>query len=537
MIRSIAGWGFSAFVSRVKAPLYVGILGGVVAMGCGEREAKWDAPLPENGQAKWVGLSDAVAISDDGLERIVFVAAKDSESISTSDVQVGKNLRRLIKDPTGDRIYALSAGEIPREDPEDQKPSLSVIDGGAEAELFQRYELDGVYTDLTLDPEGQWVVLMGSDEGENTVTNPNELILIDVTDKERDPVKKTIRSFGGRPQRLTFTSTLDFPDGTSGRLLLVETERDLAVIDLGHLEEDETTVGFPETENGSIPRSTSVTFDNGLPDDSTDTRLAIAFQGSSDVVLIEMIAEAGHRFTLLPRLANVGGVPASIAFVATDQGTRLAALLGTKPQAVLVDPATTIAEPIDLPAAFTQFLRVTDPASDAKDEALLWGLQAKGIAFWSLGETGEQAFRSVEGLDLQAGVQSVIDVPGKPRQKLLKSGTGTQFYILDLDSRQAFPMLTRTSDINLVLSPDGQRAWALPGHSTKFARIDLSDLHPTSLQVDRPVDALFDIEANDGNHVALALHASGAFAATTLNADDPDSTETRFHTGLLVEGF
>jgi hypothetical protein len=460
------------------------------------------------------------------------------DQLSTHAVKVGKNLRSLVKDLTSDRVYALSAGEIPREDPEDQKPSLSVIEGGAEAALFQRYELDSVYSNVTLDPEGEWVVLMQESSGEgNTVTNPNELILVDVTDKEREPIKKTIRSFGGRPLRLTFTGKLDFPDGSSGRLLLIETERDLAVIDLSNIDDSETTVGFPETEKGTIVRSTGVAFDNGDPSEPADTRLAISFEGSNDVVLIEMVAEAGRHFTLLPRLANVGGVPASLAFVATDQGTRLAALLGTKAQAVLVDPATTIAEPIDLPGPFTKLTRVTDPALDTKDEALLWGPGAQAIAFWSLGETGDQAFRSVEGLDLQAGVQTVIDVPGKPRQKLLKSGSGSQFYILDLDSRQAFPMLTRTADIDLVLSPDGQRAWAVPTHSKELARIDLTDLHPTSLRVDRPIDALFDIDAEDGDHVAMALHATGAFAVTTFNADDPDSTETRFHTGLLLGGF
>jgi hypothetical protein len=41
-------------------------------------------------------------------------------------------------------------------------------------------------------------------------------------------------------------------------------------------------------------------------------------------------------------LTDVGGVPSDIAFVRTDGGLRLAALVPTRSAAVLVDPVTSL---------------------------------------------------------------------------------------------------------------------------------------------------------------------------------------------------
>jgi hypothetical protein len=194
---------------------------------------------------------------------------------------------------------------------------------------------------------------------------------------------------------------------------------------------------------------------------------------------------------------------------------------------------------VALPAAFDHLRRVQGGSlgADAGDVALLWSPSSNMVAFWSLGRTDDRAFRSVDVLNLDARVLSVLDVPGDTLgQRKLLSAEGSRFFVLDLERRQSFPMLSR-GDLSLTVAPDGLRAWAYAPGSTRFAKIDLSSLEPTSLELDHPINQIFDIAAGTGGgRTLLALHASGARGATLLNALDPDTATTHFVPGLLLGG-
>jgi hypothetical protein len=105
-------------------------------------------------------------------------------------------------------------------------------------------------------------------------------------------------------------------------------------------------------------------------------------------------------------------------------------------------------------------------------------------------------------------------------------------------------MLTNASGFELSVAPDGERAWALRPGTAQFASIRLSDLHPTSVEVERDVLAVFDILRSDGaGRSAIALHATDAatdghagLGATVLDALDPDTAESRFFAGLMLGG-
>ena len=175
--------------------------------------------------------------------------------------------------------------------------------------------------------------------------------------------------------------------------------------------------------------------------------------------------------------------------------------------------------------------------------ALLWSDSTTGIAFWSLGKTSGTPFRSVDDYDIGIAVSKVKSVPGDQfaHLKILESTTASEFYVLDLDKRQSFPMLTNAGGFQLGVSPDGQRAWALRPGTPDFASIDLSNLHPTSIQVERDVAAVYDIERRDSGRAAIALHASEhgsavSLGATVLDGLDPDTAKSRFHPGLLLGG-
>ena len=73
---------------------------------------------------------------------------------------------------------------------------------------------------LAIDPVGHWVVAYAGSGGSTTsfVQNPNEIVLFDLTQPPgpTNPTSRTIRSFGGSPQRLTFTPRFSSPAGRGG---------------------------------------------------------------------------------------------------------------------------------------------------------------------------------------------------------------------------------------------------------------------------------------------------------------------------------
>jgi hypothetical protein len=170
----------------------------------------------------------------------------------------------------------------------------------------------------------------------------------------------------------------------------------------------------------------------------------------------------------------------------------------------------------------------------------LWSEQTTGVAFWRLGRTTDELFRSVEALDIGISIGSVKSVPpeGLSHLKILESAGASEFYMLDLNERQSFPMLTDAPGFQVTVSPDGARAWALRPGTPKVASIRLDDLHPTSVELERAVIAVYDVERADGGRSAIALHAvpSSALGATVLDALAPDTAKTRFYGGLLLGG-
>jgi hypothetical protein len=215
-----------------------------------------------------------------------------------------------------------------------------------------------------------------------------------------------------------------------------------------------------------------------------------------------------------------------------------------------LDPTTTVVDMVALNTAYNKLTLVTDQVSSASgqgDVALLWSDVTPGIAFWQLDKTTSTPFRSVESFEIGVEVGSVLNVPGEDfaHYKILESTQSTEFFVLDLEKRQAFPLLTRAAGFTLTVAPDGRRAWAHKPGTPAFASIDFVELHPTSVELERDVLAVYDIARSDQadqDRAAVALHVltttggGTGLGATVLNALDPDSADTSFHAGLTLGG-
>jgi len=310
----------------------------------------------------------------------------------------------------------------------------------------------------------------------------------------------------------------------------------------------------------------AVLIDDGDLERTDDTRIAVRTNEAGIFLLTLAPLPDGKKgtvpndFDIVVNIIGLNTTPSDFAFVRTDAGRRLAVLEPSQNRASLIDPDTTVVTPVPLPTGYGSMAVVTERTgtdSTGSDIALLWGgySAAIGVAFWSLGKSVDEPYRSIEVL---AGVSStvgeVVDVPAPPDPSLqtdlsmLKvlvpsylstgygGGTGA-FYVLDLSHRTATPLFTSANRLSMTLSRDGQRAWFFQEGTTKLAKVDLKTLHPVNLYLDQAAKKVFDVRTQKGGNAVIALHEVGNYAVTVFDAASPDDANAARYVGLLQGGF
>jgi hypothetical protein len=514
---------------------------GVLMLGCGGRPSAWDTDFQPatntNGLAPAYGMTGSVAVVDSSLERLTVLRSPSPLTLSAQSIPLGKDLAAAQTSADRKTLFVLSRGVQPQRNPSDEPPQLLLIDGSTSPKVEQSFTLNEPMDQMALDPKNEWAVLYG---GSGVVVNPNELELVDLSATGSDAItSKTLRSFGGKPNRFTFTAPLVVPGSDPKRFLIVERDTDLVLIDLANPSANEVTVPLPKNDVGGSASSAQVVYD------ADSATIGVRVTGTTSVFLLQLTAPAqtGQDFSVVTNLVDVGGLPATIDFVHNAQGLRLVALVGTN--AVLVDPETAITQAAKMPAAFTGIRRITDelnPSNTAPngDVALLYGPNITQIAYFNLGGAPGALYRSIEPYDIGVSVKDVIDVPGSDffDHKILETPS-QDFYVLDLTNRQSAPMKTQTG-LTLEVAPDGDRIWAYQTGTVGFATVDFQTLHPISMLAERAVTRVFDIAAASGGRSALALHLAvgepPGIGVTVLDALAPSTATARFYSGFELGG-
>jgi hypothetical protein len=343
-------------------------------------------------------------------------------------------------------------------------------------------------------------------------------------------------AFSSRPKR-----ELKLPKGPR-RLLVIETDQDVTLLDLDNARQTparpEITVRLRSGSSAAVLRPAGVVIDDGEPNKADDARIGVRVQGASNAVTLTLVASeegAPNDFRPELNLTELGGEASDIAFVRTELGLRLAALVPSIKSALLIEPETSLTTKVDLPADYTKMSLVTGDlgVTSSGDVILLVG--ASGVAFWSLGRTTGQPYRSVEALPLSAGVSRVIDVP-KPQSglKVLRSGDATSLFVLDVAKRTASP-LSGVAQTGIHVSSDGARMWLYPSNGGALAQVGLNDLHPVMVPMNRSISSVFDLARPDGGRSLVAIDGTGSVGATVLDAVTPNVEGAASYYGLLLE--
>lgn len=536
-----------------------GLCAGLLAcVACGGRPDAWDVPYDagssevgksERGTSLQVaGLTGSMAVLDPALHEVLLLTSPRVRELDTTRLPVGRDVVEFKPSHQRDRLFVLSRGITPRYRASDEPPQLRIFDGGTEPHELAKYVLQDPYEQLEIDERDEWIIVHGSG---GLVSNPNELILIRPGVDKEVPPPKALDSHGGKPLGFEFTAPLSVPGGEPRRLLVVQRERDLAIIDLEDLSAPEITVGLPKRADGNYAKPGEVVFHDGVPGE-IGAMLAVQLQNDSNVFILTLGAptDSAHAFSLEANLVDVGGVPSKLDFVQTskDGGLRLAALVPDKKAAKLIDPASSTVLDVPLPAPFRNLQRITDAVSESsgQDVALLYGQDTNVIAFWQLGTTTGTPYRSIDAYEIGINVGAVRDIPGEDfaDRKILAGiggGAAQQFYVLDLTERKSFP-LDVLKNLTLNLAPDGQRLWAFSPHDNGFAQLTFDPLQPASLYTQEPIDYVNDFATADGDgRSAVALHflssrGNQSLAATLFDGVEPNTAQTKFVSHLEWEG-
>ncbi|HVY44587.1 MAG TPA: hypothetical protein VHB21_01860, partial [Minicystis sp.] len=515
-----------------------GALAAPLACGCAARDSIWDTPPVTTAE---LGLGDAVVVVDGEAARAVVLSIADgSLGLATTSVPIGRGFAASATTTDLAKALVLTRGDPSPEGVDDETPTLSVLAGGAAPGLATAYPLSDPLSGLAVDPLGRYAVVYTAPGDSEFVSNPNELLVVDLTAPPGadNPTPITLRSFGGTPQRFTFTEPLDLPGGQT-RLLVVETDRDVSLLDLGDLAAGDVTVRLSSTADAPTPAQIAVT--DGDPAKPDDARLAVRLEGQSSVVFVDLAPtppgqHAGaHPFLPTPNEVFVGAEPSDVAFVKTDGGLRLAALVPTKRALTLADPDTGLTSDVALDAPYQHMSIVTDEVGSASgaDVALLWSDQSTEVAFVALGSTVGKPYRSVDTLSLPEPVASVVVVPApNDRRKIMSLVGGETYSVLDLVDRTQSPILASQGS-RLTVSPDGERAWVTATGTGEIAMLDLATLHPQNLTLTNTVSGAFDVRRGDGGRALVALHEGGALDVTVVDGVTPSVATAKEYVGVL----
>jgi hypothetical protein len=513
----------------------------LAAAGCGDRLSVWESAP---GGVVAHGLADAAALVDPTGERALLLPVNADLSLAPVSVPIGRGVASSATTADGQHLVVLTHGDVPRRKAADQGPRLSLLQSGAAPGLVSSYDLGDPLSGLALDPASRFAVVYPSAADTAFVQNPNELSVVDLTlgPGDLNPAPLTLRSFGGRPQSFFFTPTLGLPGG-SRRLLAVLTDRDVGLIDLSDPQKGDITVRLSSSGAHLTPAQIVVT--DGDPARDDDARLAVRVENDSSVILVDLLPNpAGdptkaHDFSPTPNVVFAGGVPSDLAFVNTDGGLRLGALVPAQKSLALIDPDTGIPTSVDLGAPFEKMSIVTSvvgAGSAGADVALLWSTSSTSIAFVALGSTVGKPYKSVEKLELEVPVGAVFEVPApNDRLRILAATDGRTFYVLDLIARTASPILA-SDGATVSVAPDGRRAWMVAPYQPAIAELDLGDLHPRNLLLGQAVSDAFDVTRVDGGRALVALHASPSVGITVLDAERPSLETAVEYASVLLGG-
>ncbi len=463
----------------------------LIVAGCGkEPNPGWDEPLEPVGP---VMMEHGMVYLDQAFEELIVLRPQvedEQAQLEIDRVETGALPVQMEPSASGRSLYVINRDE----------QTLSVFDIGSEDIERSDVDIDGVYDQITVDPEGEFILLSHSGNAPDAIVqNVNEVGIIDL--RGGVPQQIEVVTLPTQADNLKFMPPFQL-DGTSERLVVAMATNEVSVLDLNATEDYDRVRRAPLTiSQADELEPTDVVFNppsSERPDHASLFILDASSDDVTEIVLQPSTREDEHRrLALTFNQLAAGNQPHRIAVLELNldderRTKRLFALDGQQPQFSLIDvdsgESVTFDLPMSSPADGMEVFSMEVPGESrvekrvlvySRDSELVAMIRPESIA---VGSDTPTLGRTIEEMRLSATPSQIIMAGGAnpDRAVALHSGGQEGATVLNLAANQNW-WLSGFNPSQMVL--DGRTAYGIFGNTSHLVRVNLESGQTTSFEL------------------------------------------------------
>jgi hypothetical protein len=476
-----------------------------------------------------------VLIDQPGHRALLIDVAEDPIDASAEIVDLPYDPQLAFRRRGKNEVLIVSFGRRASSKKDAEPAVLSALDGSGK---LREYELgDTPFDKLEQSRDGRFAFLYKGTQSNRLLSNQNAIAVVDLdADPDDDGAVhlRTLVSFGDSPLDVVFSPVMPVL-GEDRRLAVVLSQSNVTLLDLEHLDRQETTVQL-SSGAGQMVQPVQVTFN------ADASELYVRGAGSNDVFVFTLATrppsedEPGERphndFRPFIDQLGVGGVPSDMDLYGEGDGTRLLVLSASASQAAVVETGTSQVTTVDLPTPMSQLYLFDAPSprdDTSAERALLYQTGGNQLMFLDLNDLEERGSRNLEQLFLDNSIQKLIPMPEEQRVLVIHDTSGAS--LVDLASRTVLPITASTILQDAEFDAELKRFWVAPVGQPFLAWLDLETGEPRELLLDAPIMQF--VPMFSAGKVAV-LHDSDVGHVTIVDAENPTRENASSARGFLL---
>lgn len=394
---------------------------------------------------------------------------------------------------------------------DEESETLQVLEFGGATIQRKDVELDSAYNRLSVDPEGQFLLMSFAGSGGDFVArNVNELGVVDLRDGLADGEEADFVTLSSRPEEIVFAPAFEL-DGQQQRLAASLSPSEVTIIDLLAESPEDKLREVPLTisQADRVRRPTQAIFDVTPSEEAPNTvSLYLLTDTGSDVTQIAIQPsindDSPRKFDLSVNQLAAGQNPGRMSLLELPAGDRLLTIDKLRPEFSVVDIESGESSTFDLPmtSPATQLLTYRT-AVDGEPETrvlaysprspLVSVIRPESIA---VGSDTPTVGRSVVAVRLKAAPSRVeMDTTADTERAIAyHGGLSSGFTVLNLRTNRAVPIQgAALGDVTF----SGPFAYGVFRGTPNFGIFDLRTGHPTDYPLPLAGERIFVLEEQE----------------------------------------
>jgi hypothetical protein len=529
-------------MTRILSNAFVTILITLAMVGCGDRD---DFRLPGLDLMKPAALDDYLVYVDRANDQAFLL------NVTGADLEPVAEIVDLPRNPVAvqkrkgaghDELLILSRGQEESEDEEleEQRPSLSMLDGKGE---LRTYWLKASFNGLIQSDDGQYAFLYYDEEGPEVdsygdITFEQNVTIVDLDQKapgdRSQPYIELTAWDESVPEAVFFSPEMRIA-GRERRLAVIMTETLAWFVDLGN--DDAALVAFePKIGRTTLPEQALFN-----PDAQ---QIYIRAANSDDVYIMDLTestdASISNEFEITDTARAAGSEPTDLGLYDDDGLSRLLILAAGNNEAVVIDPDTSVdpSERVDdssswpvripLEAVAKRIILFEggdpDDADAVEPRALLYTEGSGTIAFLDLSFIEVERQDNLQTIHLDRAYDRLITWD---EDTVLLVNEESGISILDLVQR-TITVIDINASLKVIPDRDVGKLWLAPSGNKRLRYIsigtddDEDELDTGDVLLDEAIARVVPVTTGDRKRIVME-HDGEVGYVTIVDAREPSA--------------